>query len=259
VTRVRLVLHQFSFDYKTYIREPTALFFTAVMPLMFLVLFVGVFGNADIPVGHNRFVHGATYYVPSILALAIISATAVNLAISLAGARERGTLKRLRATPLPPSTYLIARVLTQIITVTIIAAIVIAFGRFAYNVSVPASSWPPLLLTLAIGIMSFCSVGFLMTLMIRSEQAAPAVTNAVILPLQFMSGVFFPRGTIPLWMRDIAGIFPIKHLVDAVFTVFDPTNHGSRLAGTDLAVLALWGIGSLIVAARFFRWTPTNR
>jgi ABC-2 type transport system permease protein len=229
------------------------------MPLMFLVLFVGVFGNADIPVGHNHFVHGATYYVPSILALAIISATAVNLAISLASARERGTLKRLRATPLPPSSYVIARVLTQIITVTIIATIVIGFGHFAYNVSLPAAAWPSLLMTLAVGITSFCSVGFLLTLLIRSEQAAPAVTNAVILPLQFMSGVFFPRGSIPVWMRDIASIFPIKHLVDAIFTVFDPTSHGSRLAAGDLGVLALWGVGSLIVAARFFRWTPTNR
>jgi ABC-2 type transport system permease protein len=259
MTRVRLVLHQFSFDYKTYIREPQALFFTAFLPLMFLVLFVGVFGNEDIPLGNGRVVTGATYFVPSILAMAVISATAVNLAISIAIARDRGTLKRLRATPLPPSVYLIARLLTQVITVTIISTVVIAFGRVTYGVNVPASAWPPLLLTLAVGISSFCAVGFLLTVLIRSEQAGGAVVNAIVLPLQFMSGIFFPRGSIPEWMRTIASFFPIKHLVDALLSTFNPANTGPQIASDDLLVLGAWGVVSLIVAARFFRWTPANR
>ena len=255
----RLVLHQFKYDIRTYIREPTAVFFTGLLPLMFLVLFVGVFGNQDIPVGHGRHVPGSTYFVPSILGLAIISATAVNLAISVSVARERGTLKRLRATPLPPWVFFAARVITQVIVVTVIAAIVILFGRVAYNVALPASAWPALLVTLAVGIASFCCVGFAMTLLIRSEDAAPAVANAITLPLNFMSGVFFPRGSIPHWMNQLASVFPVKHLVDALFAAFDPTTTGSRFSGTDLLILGAWGVGSLIVAARFFRWTPNNR
>lgn len=256
---LRLLRHQLKYDLKTYSRDPTAIFFTGALPLMFLVLLRGVFGNDDVSLGNGRSVSGVTYLVPSILALAVISATAVNLAISIATIRERGTLKRLRSTPLPPWVFLMARVAAQIIVVTVLATIVIVFSRVAYNVDVPGSAWPPLLVTLAVGIASLCCVGFLMTLIIRSEQAAPAVTNAIVLPLQFMSGVFFPRDSIPVWMSNIARVFPPKHLVDALVIVFDPAHHGSRLSGIDLGVLALWGIGSLIVASRFFRWTPHNR
>jgi ABC-2 type transport system permease protein len=259
VTRLRLIRHQFRYDALTFVREPQALFFTAFLPLMFLVLIVGVFGTQSVPIGPHRSVAGATYFVPSILGLAVISSTAVNLAISLATVRERGTLKRLRATPLPPSAFLIARVVTQVITVTAISALVILFGRIFYDVSVPASAWPPLLVTLFVAIACFCSVGFMMTVFMRSEAAAPAIANAIILPLQFMSGIFFPRGSIPPWMRSIASVFPIKHLVDALFIVFDPRHVGSRLSGADLLVMAVWGVVSLLVAARYFRWVPSNR
>ncbi|HVV35707.1 MAG TPA: ABC transporter permease [Acidimicrobiales bacterium] len=257
--RLGLVAHQFRYDYRSYVREPTAVFFTAFLPLMFLVLIVGVFGNQAQPIGGGRRVSGATYYVPSIMALAVVSATAVNLAVSVATARERGTLKRLRATPLPPWVFLAARVVTQVITVTLIAGTVLLLGRVAYNVHLPPSAWPALLVTLAVGIACFCCVGFLMTLVIASEQAAAAVANALTLPLNFISGVFFPRGTIPQWMTHIAELFPIKHLVDALFTVFDPGNHGSRLAGRDLLVLTAWGVVSLVISARRFRWVPSNR
>ena len=259
MSRGRLVLHQFTYDLRTFLRDPAAVFFTGFLPILFLVLFVGVFGNQRIPVGHDRFVAGSTYFVPSILALAIISATAVNLSISLATVRERGTLKRLRATPLPPSAFLMARVLTQIVVVTVLTVIVIGFGRVVYDVALPGSAWPALLLTLFVGIGSFCGVGFAMTLAIRSEGAAAPIANAITLPLNFMSGIFFPRGSIPKWMSDIAAIFPVKHLVDAVFRAFDPTVTGSRFSGVDVLILAAWGLGSLIVAARFFRWTPNNR
>ena len=256
---LRLVAHQFKYDARTYVRAPEALFFTAFLPLMFLVLFVGVFGNEDVPIGNGQHIAGATYFVPAILALTVVSSTAVNLGISIAVFRERGTLKRLRATPLPPAAFLAARVVTQVVSVSVISAIVIVFGQVVYNVSVPASAWPSLLVALVVGIASFCCVGFLLTLILRTEQSAPAVTNAIVLPLQFMSGVFFPRGSIPVWMRDIARIFPIEHLVDLFFDIFDPNHTGSRLSSTHLLVLGAWAIGSLIVAARFFRWTPTNR
>jgi ABC-type multidrug transport system permease subunit len=74
-----------------------------------------------------------------------------------------------------------------------------------------------------------------------------------------MSGIFFPRGSIPKWMLHVADFFPIKHLVDAMLTVFDPRHVGSRFAGNDLLFLAAWGVGSIAIAARYFRWTPTNR
>jgi hypothetical protein len=75
-----LLWHQYRYDQKEFWREPASVFFTVALPLIFLFIFVSIFGNEPTEVdGHT--VSGATYYVPGILALAIVSATIVNLAI----------------------------------------------------------------------------------------------------------------------------------------------------------------------------------
>ena len=83
---VALVLHQFRYDQKIFWRNPAAVFFTALLPLIFLFILASVFENDEI---YGLDVKGATYYVPAILTLAVISATTVKLAINLTG-RARG-------------------------------------------------------------------------------------------------------------------------------------------------------------------------
>jgi ABC-2 type transport system permease protein len=84
---VAVALHQFRFDQKVFWRNRAAVFFTALLPLIFLFILASVFANADIS---NLDVKGATYYVPAILTLAVISATTVKLATNLPAEREAG-------------------------------------------------------------------------------------------------------------------------------------------------------------------------
>jgi ABC-2 type transport system permease protein len=95
-----VVLHQFRFDQKIFWRNPAAVFFTALLPLLFLFLLATIFKNTHIS---DVDVKGATYYVPAILTLAVVSATTVKLATNLPAEREAGQLKRVRGTPLPPA------------------------------------------------------------------------------------------------------------------------------------------------------------
>ena len=250
-----LLWHQYRYDQRQFWREPASVFFTVALPLIFLFIFVSIFGNNPTKV-EGHLVRGATYYVPGILALAIVSATIVNLAITFTILRERGLLKRVRSTPVPRWIYLAGRVLTATVVTVILVVAVTVLGRLVYDVTVPTRTLPGLVLTILVGTAACCALGFALTAAIPSENAAPAVTNALILPLYFFSGIFIPLDQIPSGMRVIGDVFPVKHLFDALLIAFDPATRGSGVAWGDLAVLAAWGVLGGVVAARTFRWTP---
>ena len=255
MSTARLVLHQFRYDQRTFWREPAAVFFTVALPILFLFIFVSIFGNESTEVGGQE-IKGSTYYVPGILALAIISATLVNLAITLTGLRERGTLKRVRSTPLPPWVFMAGRVLTALVVSVIMVVLVTLLGRVVYDVSVPTGTLPGLALTVLVGTAAFCCLGFALTAVIPSENAAPAVTNAVVLPLYFFSGIFIPNEEIPRGMQLVGDVFPVKHLFEGLLTAFNPLTEGNGIEGAHLLVLAAWGVAGLLVATRTFRWSP---
>ncbi len=254
---VRAVWHQHRYDRLTFWRDPASVFFTVVLPLIFLFLFVSIFGNGTVNVDGQE-VRGATYFVPGILALAIVSATVVNLAITCSILRERGILKRLRATPMPSWVFTGGKALTATAVVVGMTALVAVVGRLVYDVELPTTTLPGLLLTLAVATPSLCALGLALTAAIPTEQAAPAVTNAIVLPLYFVSGVFVPDDQLPSAMRTLAEVFPVKHLFEALVAAFDPTTTGPGIQWGNLAVLAAWGVVGAAVASRTFRWTPVR-
>ena len=247
----RLVLHQSRYEIRTFLRDPAATFFTLALPVVFLVLFVAIFGNQTLESGIDT----STYYVPGIVALAVVSATFVNLSITLTQQRESGVLKRVRGTPLPPAVFLAGRVVTAVALALVMAALLVALGRLLYGVAVPGSALVGFVAALAVGAAAFAALGVAMTALVPTEAAGPAVANAVTLPLFFISGIFVPAENIPAWMLAIADVFPVKPFADALLTAFDPATEGLGLAGDDLAVVAAWGVAAA-VAARTFRWTP---
>ena len=257
MSTVRLVWHQYRYDQRTFWREPASVFFTVALPLIFLFIFVSIFGNEPIAAG-GREIRGSTYYVPGILALAIVSATTVNLAITMTTLRERGTLKRVRSTPLPPWVFMAGRVFTALVVSVLMVVLVTLIGRLVYGVTVPTHTFPGLVVTVVVGTAACCCLGFAMTAIIPSENAAPAVTNAVILPLYFFSGIFIPNDDIPRGMQLVGDVFPVKHLFQALLTAFNPLTEGSGIEGTHLLVLAGWGAVGLLVATRTFRWSPRS-
>ena len=187
-----LVAHQFRYDQKTFWRNPASVFFTVLLPIIFLFIFATIFGNDTITIqGHS--LKTTTYYVPAILTLAVISATMVSPAISITADRETGVLKRVRGTPLPSWVFIAGRVGNALVISLLMLVVVTVLGRLVYGVSIPGETLPAVVVTLIVGAASFACLGFAMTVIIPSEQAAPAVTNAIALPLYFISGIFIPE------------------------------------------------------------------
>jgi ABC-2 type transport system permease protein len=250
---LRLALHEFRYDQKVFWRNPASVFFTVILPLIFLFIFATIFGNDEI---ESRGVKTTTYYVPAIVSLAVISATLQSLAINLAQDRERGLLKRVRGTPLPTAFFVSGRVGNSLVVSILMVLLVSVIGRLVYGVSLPDQTTPAVLLTLVVGAFSFCCLGFALTAIIPSEEAAPAISNATVLPLYFISGIFIPDSEIPNGVLHFANLFPIRHFFEAFFAAWDPNTAGSGIELGHLAVVLAWGIFGLIVALRYFRWEP---
>jgi ABC-2 type transport system permease protein len=109
------------------------------------------------------------------------------------------------------------------------------------------------------GALSFCAPGYALASVVRSEDAAQPITQAVTLPLYFISGVFVAVTALPAWLVNIAGIFPVRHLAAALLAAYNPNTQGSGFSGADLLAVAAWGIGGLLVSLRRFSWVPLGR
>lgn len=253
---VQLTLHQFRFDQKTFWRNPASVFFTVLLPVMFLLIFATIFGNDRIEELGD--IKTTTYYVPAIVTLAVVSATMQSLAISLTVDRENGLLKRTRGTPLPSSVFIAGRVGNAIVVSVLSLALVSALGRLIYDVAIPWDHLPAVLVTLAVGAASFCCLGFAITAAIPSEDAAAPMTNFALLPLYFLSGVFIPESEIPSGVLHFADLFPIRHFFEAFFTAWDPSTTGAGFEWGNLAIVAAWGLLGLAIALRYFRWEPRS-
>jgi ABC-2 type transport system permease protein len=254
VSEAAQVLRQVRYTNKAFWRNPASAFFTFAFPLMFLVIFTSLLSNGQITIG-NQEIDLSTYYVMAEAAFGVISACFTNIAISVTFQRDQGILKRTRGTPLPGWAYLTARVVHAMTIAFVLVAITVAFGVIFYSASVPTGI--PLVqfvLTLLVGGLSFAALALALTAAIPNADAAPPIVNAAVLPLLFLSGIFFPVDDAPTWIRAVGNIFPVRHFFEAMSSAF--LGNAIPFDWWDLAVVAAWGIVGLVLASRFFSWEP---
>lgn len=248
-----MILHQFRYDLLAFFRNRQLRFFTVLLPVIFLVIFVSIFGNHTLTNG----VKASTYYVPGLAALGVIAGSFLNLVISVTAQRESGVLKRRRATPVAASVLIAGRALAAIVVALFVMTVLLIIGRFGYGVTLPTSTLPSVIVTGVVGAVSFCCLAYALTTAIKNEDAAQPVVQAIMLPLYFISGVFVPNVNLPGWLNDVAEVFPVQHLADALHKAFDPATHGAGFAWSDIGVLLLWAAAGLAFALWRFTWTPS--
>jgi ABC-2 type transport system permease protein len=250
---VSLVLHQFRYDQKAFWRNPAAVFFTVMFPVVLLLIFATVFGGKTVDIDGG--IKTTAYYVPAIITLSVISATMQSLAMSLVIAREDGRLKRGRGTPMPAWVFIAGRVGNSIVTALMMLILIALLGRVLYGVAIPWGETPAILVTLVIGAASFSCLGIALTAAIPSQDAAAPIVNALLLPLYFLSGIFIPDDELPNGVISFANHFPIRDFFLSFFNAYLPGGP-SGVDWGNLAVVAIWGVAGLLLSIRFFRWTP---
>jgi ABC-2 type transport system permease protein len=236
-----LAWQQFRFERRMFWRNPSAAFFNFLLPLLLLVLIAAAFaGDED----------ELDVLVPGVAGMGVLATTFTALAFNLTLLRDEGVLKRIRGTPMPPGAYLAGLIGSAALNALLQVALVVMIGNLAYGVDLPAD---PVLLAVftLLGVVCFASLGIAFSHVIPNEDAAPAYTNAVFLPLLFISGVFYSADELPEALKVIAEALPLKHLIDGLS---EAIVGGGGHAATAAAVVGAWAVCGIVLAVRFFRW-----
>jgi ABC-2 type transport system permease protein len=114
------------------------------------------------------------------------------------------------------------------------------------------------ILASVLGAVTFSCLAFAVSSFVKTADAAQPVLQFVTLPLYFISGVFIPDANNPRWLRDVANVFPVRHLAQAELRAFDPRAGAPGIAWWHLLVLVVWAVAGLLVALRHFRWSPSG-
>ena len=246
---MRLFFHQLRGEQLVFWRSREAAIFVFLFPIILFLLLGAVYtGTIDGRPAQNVLLAGMLAYGAATTAFA-------GLAILIVIRRESGVLKRVRATPLPPSTYLTATLASMLLVFALQAAALFVIGRFAYHAAWPGAAAGSLVLELLLGAAAFAALGVGITGVIRSAEGSSAVLNLIVLPMAFLSGSFGPTRHYPGVLRALAKVLPLTYLIDLV----DASYLRHRELWTRplaLGVLAAWGAGGLVLALRRFRWEP---
>jgi ABC-2 type transport system permease protein len=241
MSAMALAWQQFRFERKIFWRNPSAAFFNFLLPILLLVLIATAFSSDS---------EELEVLIPGVAGMGVLATTFTALAYNLTMLRDEGVLKRIRGTPMPAGAYLAGLIGSATLNAVLQVAIVVAIGNVFYGVP-----WPqdPMMLAgfTLLGVVCFASLGVAFSHAIPNEEAAPAYTNAIFLPLIFISGVFYSADDLPAALKAIAEALPLKHLIDGLS---EAIVGGGGDVGAAAAVVTVWAAAGLFLAVRFFRW-----
>jgi len=195
------------------------------------------------------------FLTPGILAYAVLTA-GLSAGIRLVGDRERGTLRRVRATPIPVWAFLASSVVSQLVLVAVQVVVLLGVGHVMYGVGLGPS--PALVvLLLLVGSLCFLGGGFLVAGIANRDQSAIVLMNLVTLPQLFIAGIFYPLSGAPAWLRELSVIMPLKYFADGLRGLMAQAQSLGAVT-PDLLVLLGVGMVVMLVAARIFRFEPSS-
>ena len=248
-------------ELRMYTREKEAVFFSFLFPILLLSLFSLIFGD-QFDSADGVEVSAAEFFLPGMISAGVMLTSFQTMALSVASERDDGTLKRLRGTPMPPISYFLGKVGLVIISSLAQLALLLLVARVAFGVTLPtdAARWSTFAWVFLLGITSGTVLGVAYSSMATSARSAGAMVIVPVLILQFISGVYFAFRDLPVWLQQVASVFPLKWVAQGMRSVFFPDEWSSQEMaggwehGRTALVLALWTLAGVYLCIRTFRW-----
>ena len=248
-------------ELKMYSREKESVFFSFLFPILLLSLFSVIFSaQFEEGAGQGGMTAGL-FFLPGMLSAGVLLTSFQTMALSIATERDDGSLKRLRATPMPPVAYFLGKVGLVGVTSVLQTVLLLVVATLFFDVDLPTDPerWAVFVLVFGLGVFSGTVLGIAYSSLATSRSIG-AVVIGPMLVLQFISGVYFAFSDIPSWMQQLASVFPLKWIAQGMRSVFLPeVMVSSEMAGTwehgrTAIILALWAVGGLVLCVRTFRW-----
>ena len=242
-----MVITQSVSESRMMLRRRETVFFSVLLPAMFMLLFGSIFG-------HEKDENGITvinYLLPGYLVMAVMSVSFISLGIITANERQNSILKRLGATPLPRAVMIFGKIAAIGLVVTGAVTVLLGLAIVFYGVKIQGN---PLAIAaiVILGILVFATIGLMIGGAVKAE-AAPAILNAVYFPLLFLGGALLPLTQMPDWLQQVARLLPSYHFTNALIEVMV---RGQSLVDVwpNMAAMVAWGVGAILVASRTFKW-----
>jgi ABC-2 type transport system permease protein len=231
-----LLAWQVLYEQRAFWRNRRRALASFAFPLMFLLIFGAITQGAKVKGDDN--IAYINFYVPGIIAYAVMVIGFTSTAMSIALLRSEGVLKRMRTTPMPWALYLGGIVLSTVITIAVACLLLLAIGVIFYKATINGAAVPGLIVTVAIGTICFTSLGIAVSRFIPKPDSGMPVLMLIVLPLSFISNVFFPIYK-PQALVEIGKFFPLRRVAEGIGPAFKQTQ-GSGFVGHDLVTLAIW-------------------
>jgi len=192
------------------------------------------------------------FLLPGLLGMNLMGTGMWGIGFTIVNQRSRGILKRLLATPMRRSDYLIAQILGRLVFLVVEVAVLVGFGRLAFGVPVRGSLASLATVSLA-GAGAFAGLGLLIASRARTVEGLSGLANFVMLPMWVLSGIFFSTERFPQVMQPVIQILPLTALIDALRDVMLEGAGLVRVA-PDVITLVVWGGVAFALALWGFRW-----
>jgi len=234
---------------RLYLREPIGVFFTLLLAPLLLIMMGFIFGNDPVPMFGGR--GQLDVNVPAYAAIVIGVIGLVTVPIETSGRREAGVLRRFRATPLRPLTYMAGDVLVYFAMTALGILLLFLLGRIVYQVQFYGS-----LLALMAGIClsaaAFLALGYVLASLAPNARVATVVGNVLFFPMMILSGTTLPLEMMPETVYNVSRFIPLTHVVTLLRGLWFGESFSEHLI--EVAVLGGVLVGGTIIAAWMFRW-----
>jgi ABC-2 type transport system permease protein len=192
------------------------------------------------------------FLIPGMLGMMIMW-TNINTGSILVLWRERGTLRRLAATPLNTGVLLSTQMLTRLLLSIVQAVILILLGVIVFNVQV-VGDWLMLMVTLVLGVLCILAMSFGVSSIAKNAEAAQGIGFLISFPMMFLGGTYFSVSNAPDFLKPVINIMPLTHLNEALRQII---NNGAswNTIQFHLLILAGWVIVGFLFSMRTFRWS----
>jgi ABC-2 type transport system permease protein len=190
---------------------------------------------------------------------ATLSIAYLTYAATLIVAREEGVLRRWHATPIPAGAYFAGRIIAYVALADASGLVLLLVGIAMAGLHMTPGGAIGLLVAVTLGALALAATGTAITPMLASAQTANPVLTLTYLPLLIFSGGFGALPGLPHWLTTTMTYLPVQPVIHAVMHSLQHTGGGFALmSARDLAVLAGWALGGLLLSVRFFRWDPSR-
>ena len=246
---VTVLLRMTWIEIKLLVREPVTLVFSFAFPVLVLVLLGGIFGGQHMDGGAYAGLKMMDWYVPSYIGLVIASIGTVSLPVHLSTYRERGVLRRFRASGVSEWALLGSQFLVGLGTCLVGGLVISLLGIFAYGVRAPESIGA-MTVAFIVAVFAFSAIGVLIASLAPTARAAQGVGLLIWFIMMFVSGTSAPLGLLPDWMLALGKALPLYHVV---ISLVDAWN-GYGVSLLQITIVGGIGLATALMAAALFQW-----